>query len=137
MKVTATAVLEAAKRLDEAALLLRRIALDMDGGTDTTLVEAVEAISDAGLELVEYVVEHRGRVDYHQLLEDLDREPRNVGGLLAGITRRAIDGVGGVLVLEEKERRKAWDVVCHSKFHDAARSVVEMRKAAKLEDEDE
>jgi hypothetical protein len=127
MKVTATAVLEAAKSMEEAATLLRRIALDLGGGHDATLIEAVEALSDPALELVEYVIDHRGRVDYHRLLDDLDRDPRNVGGILSGITKKAIDGIGGVLVLDEKERRKSWDVVCHAKFHDAARAVITVR----------
>ena len=115
--LTRKQVKEAIASTERTLSLLRQ--LDRSMGNDPTQATADAAIANltpAGLDLVHAISGHGGRLDYDEALTRLDLGVRQLGGVLSGITKRALPGEPAVVVAEKKDG--GWDLVIHPNYQD-------------------
>ncbi len=65
-----------------------------------------------------YVVGQGGKVDYNMTIEDLRLETRQLGGILSGITKRALPGEPPVIRIQDSDA--GWDLVVEPRFYETA-----------------
>ncbi len=117
--VTSNEIREVRATLKQAMLVLDRLEREKGNDPDQVVADAAIAnLTDAGRELMHYVVGQGGKVDYNMTIEDLRLETRQLGGILSGITKRALPGEPPVIRIQDSDA--GWDLVVEPRFYETA-----------------
>ncbi|MBN1092808.1 hypothetical protein JKP75_09710 [Blastococcus sp. TML/M2B] len=119
-------LLNLANELEATAERLRAIAQRTMQGTPNRDEEAVLALTDAGRDLVRYLLtQEQERADYGKALEDLGITGPSLGGVVGGIKRRELAKMPPVVDYELIEGTKDdWRVLINQRYVEAARKVL-------------